>query len=298
MTETNFANSGAAWAVRYTDSDNEMLHYGIKGMHWGVRRYVDNSGHLTGEGKTRLKAKNWGNDPPTGQRKRINSGRVVRTSSSGVKRSTTSHNSSKSKQDSEIEARRAARRRKLLIGAGAVAVAALGTYAAYKGLGKARDKRIKDILDTHRNMQMPTTSKDWDKDDLDRYRELLNRQTQERVKETTRGSVLRDTLHLTKREDVLRERRRGHEVANLYNHANHKGIMNRQIRDAESAVAAARKKIASGPNMTSTLSKDRAEAYNKANDRMWREQLQRAEDRLEELKKQKQEMIAKGYRRY
>lgn len=33
--------------------ENELYHFGIKGMKWGVRRYEDKSGHLTPAGKKR-----------------------------------------------------------------------------------------------------------------------------------------------------------------------------------------------------------------------------------------------------
>lgn len=33
--------------------DNELYHFGIKGMKWGVRRYEDKSGHLAPAGKKR-----------------------------------------------------------------------------------------------------------------------------------------------------------------------------------------------------------------------------------------------------
>ena len=35
-------------------SDDELMHYGILGMHWGVRRYQDKSGRLTSLGKAHL----------------------------------------------------------------------------------------------------------------------------------------------------------------------------------------------------------------------------------------------------
>ena len=31
----------------------ELMHYGIKGMKWGVRRYQDKNGQLTSEGRAR-----------------------------------------------------------------------------------------------------------------------------------------------------------------------------------------------------------------------------------------------------
>lgn len=35
-------------------SDNELLHYGIKGMRWGIRRYQNPDGSLTPAGRKRL----------------------------------------------------------------------------------------------------------------------------------------------------------------------------------------------------------------------------------------------------
>lgn len=42
------------WSYKRTNSD-ELCHYGIKGMRWGIKRYTDSNGRLTSEGKIRYK---------------------------------------------------------------------------------------------------------------------------------------------------------------------------------------------------------------------------------------------------
>lgn len=38
--------------------DDELMHHGVKGMKWGVRRYLNKSGQLTGMGRRRLRYDN------------------------------------------------------------------------------------------------------------------------------------------------------------------------------------------------------------------------------------------------
>lgn len=37
----------------FETDQNSLVHFGIKGMHWGIRRFEDRSGHLTAAGKAR-----------------------------------------------------------------------------------------------------------------------------------------------------------------------------------------------------------------------------------------------------
>ena len=41
------------YIVTRADNPDELMHYGIKGMKWGVRRYVNNDGTLTKQGNIR-----------------------------------------------------------------------------------------------------------------------------------------------------------------------------------------------------------------------------------------------------
>lgn len=46
------------------ECDNELIHWGVKGQKWGVRRYQNKDGSLTAAGKKRQK-ENWSEDAKT-----------------------------------------------------------------------------------------------------------------------------------------------------------------------------------------------------------------------------------------
>ena len=60
----------------HNDKNNELYHYGVKGMRWGVRRYQDSNGRYTTEGRKRYvsdKTKNYQKDIESWRKYNVNS---------------------------------------------------------------------------------------------------------------------------------------------------------------------------------------------------------------------------------
>lgn len=60
----------------HNDKNNELYHYGVKGMRWGVRRYQDSNGRYTTEGRKRYvsdKTKNYQRDIESWRKYNVNS---------------------------------------------------------------------------------------------------------------------------------------------------------------------------------------------------------------------------------
>lgn len=55
VTHYGIRSGGAMWAYNYGYSD-AIMHHGIKGQKWGVRRYQNENGSLTAAGKSRYKS--------------------------------------------------------------------------------------------------------------------------------------------------------------------------------------------------------------------------------------------------
>lgn len=46
-----FKGGASMWAYNYAFYPDELYHYGVLGMKWGVRRYQNKDGSLTPEGQ-------------------------------------------------------------------------------------------------------------------------------------------------------------------------------------------------------------------------------------------------------
>lgn len=93
--------------------DNCLQHHGIKGMHWGVRRFENKGGHLTPAGKKRYNTDEDGN-----YKKLSKSSKSSGSSSEGEKKGLTDEQKAKLK--------------KAAIVAGAATATALAAYGGYK----------------------------------------------------------------------------------------------------------------------------------------------------------------------
>lgn len=104
-------------------SDGELYHHGVKGMHWGVRRYQNADGTLK----------------PAGRKRYTERGTSSAKSSNGGKKQLTD----------EERAARNAKIKKAAIAVGVTALVAAGTYAAVKYNNKTMAEAKKIMSDAH-----------------------------------------------------------------------------------------------------------------------------------------------------
>ena len=148
------------WEVE--DDDDFLAHYGVKGMKWGIRRYQNEDGSLTSLGKKRktyLDAKDKASSDPYNSKKSIelkfarneyNDQKIRENLKAQNKKSKRQETLEKqyreqgyNKDDAEIQAYKRARTERVLAVAGAMTLAAIGAYAAYKHYDNVTDRLIK-----------------------------------------------------------------------------------------------------------------------------------------------------------
>lgn len=148
--------------VELTIYSSYLVHFGVKGMKWGVRKYRDKSGNLTALGKKRYAVK--------AARKEVQSNPYSREKVASYNYAKREFRDAKAKaalarqktkpkrqedlekrylkegmsqKDAELAAFKRARTERMLAVAGGMTVAALAAYAAYKHYDKVTDRVIK-----------------------------------------------------------------------------------------------------------------------------------------------------------
>lgn len=149
------------WVVR--DSDQDITHYGVKGMKWGVRRYQNEDGTLTSLGRRREDLKDAQQRHVKGRAEKIQKRVDVayatrefnkektrqRINAKGYKKTKRQLANEKKYRDQgftedEAEIMAANRRRgvRIAMAAGGIAIAALGAYAAYRHYDRITDRLL------------------------------------------------------------------------------------------------------------------------------------------------------------
>ena len=216
------------------------MHYGTKGMKWGVRNYRNFDGTLTAEGRARYGV-------GTG---RAGGGSAYAGGARARVRSAGSSSVSSSKKPAltpqQIEARKA-KTRKILKIAGGIALASLAAYGAVKGYKKStelRDKMRQEVLNTvnteHKNIHT-LNSKYWFNDDRKEFHTRSVQRANDMANQIRRRDALaakfaektgiRINMHRSRKE-VLDYRHKENEDANFIRKAESRASVNRQIHDA------------------------------------------------------------------
>lgn len=220
------------------ESNSFLEHHGIKGQKWGIRRYQNEDGSLTPEGRERY-LKGMTSTEKEDYLKTDDHTRIAaeKYMDQGLTYTEALEQVRKDRQE---------RNKKLLItGAAAVTtmLAAYGGYKLYKHLGSEAEKAREFYRTNSENAVRSVDStrdvlrKNWENKDLEEYKNILRRQGEENASAVTRGSMLRDKLGLQSRSDHDRAWRQNYERQSLEQLAERRADLNRRIKNQRDVIS-------------------------------------------------------------
>jgi len=177
----------------YEDNDY-LVHYGIKGQHWGIRRFQNEDGSLTPEGQ-RQRAEYYDQYRSHDFKRGTD---AIRSVGNSQRRQITPSNITKSKPKKGTPAQEKARKdraKKILIAAGAVTLAAAGAYALHR-----REKATANLMEIAKNkVHAEYTPKDTRFLTAKEQENLAVKRVKEMAKIRGRRSA-RKALHMTRKD--------------------------------------------------------------------------------------------------